>query len=1114
MRLTVTRKLGVMLEVLVFIGLLAVPAVSFGAVAWTARGAALPSEFRAGEGNRYGLIVLNVGSEESTGGPTLTDHLPAGLTMTTFESGQGVEFGEWGCSETAASVVTCTLGEALPAGRYSPPLEIEVSAPTESPTPLDNTVSVTEGGATVAAVATESTPVGTTAQAFKITDFSMEAHNVDGTPASQAGGHPWEVTASLGFPWVFAPPNPSNNHYRQVQNVKRIGVELPAGMFGNLLSTTEHCTQTQLGFRACPPGSRVGSLALTAGAFETAVFRSSSENEPSPVFNMVPEPGYPAQLGFTYAQQPIYLDATVLHTAGGERVRLTSPGIPPVIETGNVVITLWGEPGAINGSGSEGSLITDPANCSEAPLKARVEAESWGGQGHPVSAETIVFPQMTGCGTLQAPFTPGLELTPLVGEEGTTQADSPSGFEGVGTVPQTTSFNENTVAQVRDVSVTLPPGLSVSPAAAQGLVGCEERGANGINLGTRNVGAGGVDLGNPEATELGAGHAGGNGSSYDDGVYHTAPGHCPQGSIVGSVEVFTPLLATRCGAEGQAPCQAGESPAPLQGHVFIAQPKCGGAAQAACTGADAEDGVLFSGYVELSGDGVLIKEHANIAVNQANGQMTLKLRELPEFPFNELKFHVEGGPRAPLATPQTCGPAATNSVFTPWSSDETFSPQPSSFTVDANAAGGACPSTWPFAPGFTGGSLSKAAGGFTSFTTTLTRQDREQNVTGLAVKPPLGLLAMLSSVTPCPEPQAAAGECPESSLIGHDTAGAGAGPAPLYVTGRVYLTGPYKGAPFGLDVVTPAAGGPFNLGNIVVRATINVNPSTAQVTIASDPIPQFRLGVPLRLKALNVTIDREHFALNPTNCSQLQYTATATGNEGAIAGLSVPFAVTGCAGLKFKPRFTVSTGAKASKASGASLHVKVTSAGGPQPGGGEANIAKVKVNLPLQLPSRLSTLQKACVDSVFDANPGSCPAASVVGQATAVTPVLAHPLTGPAYLVSHAGAAFPDLEIVLQGEGITLMLDGNTQIKKGITSSIFRAVPDAPISSFDLVLPEGPHSVLATNLPAKAKQNLCGQTLNMPTVITGQNGAVVRQTTKIAITGCPKQKTKGKSKKH
>jgi hypothetical protein len=292
-----------------------------------------------------------------------------------------------------------------------------------------------------------------------------------------------------------------------------------------------------------------------------------------------------------------------------------------------------------------------------------------------------------------------------------------------------------------------------------------------------------------------------------------------------------------------------------------------------------------------------------------------------------------------------------------------------------------------------------------------------------------------------------------------------------------------------------------------------VNPSTAQVTVVSDPLPQSVDGVPVRLKSVNVTVDRPGFIYNPTNCDAMQVTGTVSGDQpdgspGASVGVSSPFAAAGCADLPFHPVFSVSTQARTSKKDGASLTVK-----GTFPKGVQANIRSVGVVLPKQLPARLTTIQQACPEAVFAADPASCPVGSVVGTGTARTPVLSSPLSGPAYLVSHGGAAFPDLVVVLQGENVTLDLVGSIDIRHGVTSSTFASVPDAPISSFQLSLPEGPHSGLAAVVPAKAKGSLCGQSLAMPFTITGQNGAVLKQDVKIAVTGCAKAKAKGKARK-
>ena len=313
----------------------------------------------------------------------------------------------------------------------------------------------------------------------------------------------------------------------------------------------------------------------------------------------------------------------------------------------------------------------------------------------------------------------------------------------------------------------------------------------------------------------------------------------------------------------------------------------------------------------------------------------------------------------------------------------------------------------------------------------------------------------------------------------------------------MYLTGPYKGAPFGLAIVTPAVAGPFNLGNVVVRSTINVDPNTAAVTATSDPLPQFKDGVQLRLRKVSVDINKSGFLVNPTNCSPSQVAATLTGLQGTSAQVSSKFEMGGCTGLSFHPELTAEAGGQGSKANGTSFAVKVKSSAG------QANIGKTFLQLPVGLPSRLTTIQKACLAATFEANPASCPEGSNIGMAIAHTPLLANPLVGPAYLVSHGNAAFPDVEFVLQGEGITQVLDGKTDIKNGITYSRFETLPDAPVETFETILPAGPHSALTANVPESEHFSLCNSSLVMPTEITGQNGAVIKQTTHIAVTGCP-----------
>jgi hypothetical protein len=326
----------------------------------------------------------------------------------------------------------------------------------------------------------------------------------------------------------------------------------------------------------------------------------------------------------------------------------------------------------------------------------------------------------------------------------------------------------------------------------------------------------------------------------------------------------------------------------------------------------------------------------------------------------------------------------------------------------------------------------------------------------------------------------------------------------------VFITGPYEGAPFGLSIVNPAKAGPFNLGNVVVRAKIEVNPITSALTVTTDQsgpyaIPQIIDGIPLQIKHVNVLIGRSKFVFNPSNCTPTSINALLTSSEGSTASLSTPFQVTNCATLLFKPKFSVSTSGRTSRTNGTSLHVKLSYPIAE----GQANIRRVKVELPKQLPSRLTTLQKACPEKTFEANPATCPAASRVGSAMASTPAIKGLFTGPAYFVSHGGKKFPELIIVLTGEdGVMVQLHGETFIsKKGITSSTFGAIPDVPVGGFELVLPEGPDSALAAN------GNLCKSKLKMPTEFVAQNGMVIHKSTPIAVTGCAKGKAKS-SKRH
>jgi hypothetical protein len=488
--------------------------------------------------------------------------------------------------------------------------------------------------------------------------------------------------------------------------------------------------------------------------------------------------------------------------------------------------------------------------------------------------------------------------------------------------------------------------------------------------------------------------------------------------------------------------------------------------------------------------GISVRLEGEVIPNESTGRVTTIFAKNPEQPFSNLTLKLNGGPKATLANPLVCGGAKTETSFTPYTGLAAAFPS-SAFTV----TGATCPATPPFSLTQNTTNSNATAGGYTSYTVNLTRADGQQYLSKVSTTLPEGLLAAIPSVTLCGEAEANAGTCPATSKIGTARVKAGAGESYEF-SGPVYMTGPYAGAPYGMSIVVPANAGPFELGNVITRATINVNPYTGRITVTAN-VPTIKDGIPLRLKNLSIAVEKEKFLFNPTNCGALATESTLSGTptlpvvSGATQNLSSTFSVTGCSSLAFKPKFTAASNGKTSRTNGVSLTTKITYTGG------QANLQSVLVTLPKQLPSRLTTLHNACPEATFNANPWACPKSSRVGGATVVTPVLPNKLTGPAFFVSHGGAAFPDLDLVVTGNGVTIILVGNTNIKNGVTSTKFATLPDAPVTSAEVNLPIGSNSALG------APAGVCKQSLVMPTTLTAQSGKVIKQNTPISVSGCP-----------
>ncbi len=888
---------------------------------------------------------------------------------------------------------------------------------------------------------------------FGIKSFDGLITSPDGSPDTQAGSHPYQLTTDLSFNTLanLLVPGPGGHPPGFIPdgNVKDIQVDLPVGLVGDATAVPQ-CTSEQLiaakAADGCPAASQVGVLHLvTTGQLGSPTV---------PVYNLVPPKGLPARLGVDVIGHPVFIDVSV-RTGGDYGLTATLRDISTDAPLLSSALTVWGVPadsshdpyrgtclfqadGTSTGNCPSGTaqrpLFTLPTACS-GPQTTTVRADSWQNPGTFVTASYVSHDNagapigIGGCTALR--FDPSIGVQPDV-----SAADSPTGLHVDLQVPLGGLQNPLglSTADLKTAVVALPAGLSVNPAAANGLLAC---------------------------------------SSAQFDIHGAGPATCPDASKVGTVQVTTPLLDH-----------------PLGGGVYVAAQN------------DNPTHSVLGVYIAVNDiqSGVVIKLAGHVHADPVTGQLTATFDNNPQVPFTDFKVDFFGGPRAVLATPDTCGTYTTATSLAPWSGTAAVTPG-DSFAINANCAGG-------FAPSFTAGITNPVSGHPTGFTLQIVRPDGQQHIRTVTTALPPGLLANIGSVPLCSAPDAAAGSCGAASQIGTTTATAGPGPNPFPVGGNVFLTGPYKNAPYGLSIVVPVVAGPFNLGTTVVRAAIYIDPLDAHATIVSDDVPRVIdvtgadgdvNGFPVRIHSLEVDVNRPGFIVNPTNCNPMAVTGSIGSWEGSTASVSNRFQIGACGGLSFSPKLTASTTAKTSRENGASLNVKLTYPKAPF--GSQANIARVKVDLPKQLPSRLTTLQKACTAAQFARNPANCPKESFIGHAKAITPVLPVPLEGPAIFVSHGGEAFPSVIVVLQGSGVTLDLVGTTFIsKRGITSSTFKTVPDAPVGSFELSLPQGKFSALTAN------GNLCASKLRMPTEFTAQNGAEIKQSTKIAVKGCAANK--------
>jgi hypothetical protein len=881
---------------------------------------------------------------------------------------------------------------------------------------------------------------------FGVTEGNFEAGtcNVRGceysSPTSafytQAAGHP--EWGITGFELNSSSGVPEGK-------LKRIRVDVPPGLAADPQAPMPTCSKTQFESDAklCPSSSLVGEVEMKALVELVPGVPIALPALTGQVYNLPLESGRPLLFGITVEPLAPLVAPVKLMLVGH-----LSDAVEPGLAARGVPSGDYHEYFEIDSVPTEGEVIGG----IKAPLRVLKSKLLFDGHagGNFLTLPSVCSPSTTSY----------LEVESYEGQVSSTATHTPVGVEGCDKVP----FKPTATATPEIATSDQPDGVTVDVHVPQNT------GAQEIN--TADIRDAHVTL--PEGLTLdpSAAHGLETCSESQIAIGTANPPTCPAGSRVGSVTIETDLPAGS-----------------LTGGVYLGNPAGGPIT-----------GPPYTIYLDTESSlGVSVKLKGLVGANPETGRLEATFTENPQLPFSDLILKLNGGSRAPLANPLVCTNAPTESVFTPYTGGAA-----ALASTPFTATG--CPSPLPFSLSQGTVDSSSVAGAHTSFTLNLTRADGQQYLSAVKTVLPPGLLGAVPSVTLCGEAQANAGGCLQASRIGSVSITAGSGSEPFPFSGSVYLTGPYDGAPYGLSIVVPAVAGPFNLGAVIARAQINVDSTTARLIISTPPagapgaLPSVIRGVPVRLKSVSVTVDREKFLFNPTNCGALSTETALASTMGATDSLSSPLAVSGCSSLPFKPAFTVSTSSKTSKATGAELTVKVSQAPG------QANIHEVHVELPKSLVPRTATLQKACPDTVFNTGFAGCPAASKVGQASVSTPVLADKLTGPAYLVSHGGAAFPDLELILSGDGVSVILDGKTNINGAITSNTFSAIPDVPINSFELSLPAGSNSVLS------AEGNLCSGRLVMPTTIVAQSGAKINQNTTIAVSGCAASKKTAKVK--
>ena len=1041
-------------------------AIAAPAPAWKLSLIPMPTVFRPGTTGstgqpsfppRFRLLATNVGGAPTGGPVTMAVDLPPGVAPAPSPPVGDLEALGAKCSVSGQEIGCEASGRVYPGRSLGLSIPVEVNG---GPGPLAPAQASVEGGGSVSAVTVVPTEIGPEPPPFGFVSgpagLGALLTNSDGSPAIQAGSHPSRFTASLAFP--TEQPTPETGALA-AGHLRDVATELPRGMVVNPQATATRCTQAQLlaspdearGVEGCPASSQVGTLEVLS---EIAAEAKIGHNG---LYNMVPPPGVPAELGaeaisgiFIYIEGGVRSDGDYGLSATTSNVLART--VNPIF---SLQAQLWGDPASsihdhVRGpcQQAEGScpvppaertgepFLTLPSQCS-GPLPFSFGIDSWEEprdrqdfiagvapstdlEGNPVG--------VSGCAALE--FKPTLSVRP-----DSSAAESPTGLHVDLHVPQHEKLSELlATSNLEDATVTLPAGVAVNPASAGGLGACSEE-----QIGYQ-----------PKEGQI---------------HFSKQPDICPDAAKVGSVEVDTPLLDH-----------------PLPGSVYVATPL------------ENPFGSLLAIYIAIDdpADGIFAKLAGEVHADPNSGQLTTTFRENPELPVEDFKLDFFGGPRAALRTPSTCGRFTTEGEFSPWSGNPPVLTT-DSFQVAAGPNGASCTSNEaqkPNAPSFEAGTLVPLAGSYSPFVMRLQREDGSQLLKGLDLTLPPGLTGRLAGLATCSDAQIATAaaktgreeqanpSCPAASEVGQVTVGAGAGSQPYYTQGKIYLAGPYKGAPLSFAIVTPAVAGPYDLGDVVTRAAAHVDPITAAITVKSDPLPTILQGIPLQLRDVRVNLGRPDFTLNPTSCERMSVGGTATSPLGSAASLSSRFQAAGCSGLSFAPKLSLRLKGPVKRSGNPALTAVLTQ----RPG--QANIAAVQVALPHSEFLDQAHIRTVCTRVQFAAN--LCPAGAVYGEAEATTPLLDEKLSGPVYLRS-SSHQLPDLVAVLRGPAsrpLEVVLDGRVDSVHGGIRNSFEVVPDQPVSRFVLRMQGGKKGLLENS------RNLCKSVNKASVKFTGQNGKV------------------------